>query len=114
MAKTTVYICADSTLTYGPLGGTDKIIPQALPIAFVEDEEAARALIFTIGRKAWDVPEADPDFAQTLAGRTIKPGYGPDWRYYCSLPEFEKNNVETIFAVMERVKEFIPKAGGTA
>jgi len=103
--KTSVYICADGTLTYGPYGGKQKIIKQALPIAIVDDEDEAKDLVLTIGRRAWDVPEADPRFEQTLAGRTIEPGYGPDHRYYYAFPEFERDNVDTLPAVREKVAQ---------
>lgn len=109
--KTSVYICADGTLTYGPYGGRKKIIPQALPVAIVSDEEAAKNLIVTIGRRAYDVPEADPDFQQAMKGKPIPAGYGPDHRYYYySGPEFEINNVSTVFAVREAIEQ---RAGTT-
>lgn len=108
MSKTSIYICADGTLTYGPYGGQDKIVPQALPVGIVRSEEDAVFIITTLGRAAWDVPEADAKFEQQLDGRTIQPGYGPKHRYYCSLPEFERNNVETLFAVRTRVEELFP------
>lgn len=103
----TVYICADGTLTYGPYGGKKKIVPQALPITTVDDEAAARRLIVMVGRKAYDVPEADPNFERQLRGRSIEPGYGPEHRYYYSGPEFEVNNVETVFAVQDAVKKIL-------
>lgn len=103
MVKTTVYICADGTLTYGPYGGKDKIIPQALPIAFVDSPEIAEDLIITVGRHSYDVPEADHRFEQQLNGRTIKPGYGPSTRYYYSGPEFKRNDVESIFDVSKAI-----------
>lgn len=107
--KTSVYICADGTLTYGPYGGKQKIIPQALPIAIVEDENEANSLIVTVGRRSYDAPEADPRFEQALRGRAIQPGYGPDHRYYYSLPEFERDNVETVFSVRERVEQILDR-----
>ena len=102
---TSVYICADGTLTYGPYGGTHKIVPQALPVAVVDDEKAAMDLITLVGSKAYDVPEADPHFERQLRGRAIEPGYGPTWRYYYSGPEFERDNVETVFAVRRALEE---------
>lgn len=106
---TSVYVCADGTLTYGPYGGRRKIIEQALPIAIVEDEAEAQGLIVTIGRLGYDVPEADPHFEQALRGREIEPGYGPTRRYYYSGPEFERDNVETLFAVRKAVEERIAR-----
>lgn len=108
MAKTSIYVCADGTLTYGPYGGKDKIVPQALPIAIVPSESDAMSIILTIGRKAWDVPLADAHFEDQLDGRTIQPGYGPTYRYYCSLPEFERENVDTLIPLRERVAEMFP------
>lgn len=102
---TSVYICADGTLTYGPLGGRAKIVKQALPIIVAEDEAEAKLLIATIGRAAYDVPLADAHFEQQLNGRQIKPGYGPDYRYYYSGDEFERDNVDTLPAVREKVEE---------
>lgn len=107
MSKTTVYICADGTLTYGPFGGKDKIVPQALPIAWVDNEETAIRLIVTVGRHSYDVPEADHRFEQQLNGRTIKHGYGPTTRYYYSGPEFVRNDVDSIFKVMKRVGKVV-------
>lgn len=104
--KTSVYVCADGTLTYGPYGGRDKIVPQALPIGIVDSPDEAESLILLIGRKAYDDPIADPRFEQQLNGRTIKPGYGPTWRHYCSLPEWERGNVETLFAVRKWVERY--------
>lgn len=101
---TTVYICADGTLTYGPLGGLKKIIPQALPIGTVDSPEHAERLIALIGRKAYNVPEADPDFRQATKGKPIPKGYGPSHRYYYSLPEFKYNDVDSIFAVRDRME----------
>jgi hypothetical protein len=103
--KTSIYICADGTLTYGPYGGKAKIIKAALPVAIVDDEETARNLIITVGRRAYDMPVADPDFRQALRGRQIEPGYGPDHRYYYSGPEFEIANVDTVFAVRRALEE---------
>ena len=97
--RTSVYICADGTLTYGPYGGTRKIIKQALPIAVVDSEQEALDLIVRVGRLGWDVPEADPHFEQVLRGRQIEPGYGPKRRYYYSGPEFVRDNVESVFRV---------------
>lgn len=99
MSKTSIYICADSTLTYGPYGGTAKIIEAALPVAVVEDEEQAMRLIQTVGSRAYLSPGTDADFRDALGKREIKPGYGPNWRYYYSLPDFERDNVSTIFEV---------------
>ena len=107
MPKTTLYICADSTLTYGPYGGRKKIVPEALPIAVVDSEDAARTLIITFGRRSYDDPIADPDFSQQLKGRPIPPGYGPDHRYYYSGPEFERDNVDTLPLVRERVRQYL-------
>lgn len=107
--KTSVYICADSTLTYGPYGGKHKIVPQALPIAVVDSEDEAKRLIQLVGTRSYDTPEADPDFRQQLKGREIEPGYGPDHRYYYSLPEFERDNVETLPAVRARVEELLAR-----
>lgn len=101
---TSVYICADGTLTYGPYGGRRKIIPQALPVAVVASEDEALALITTIGRLGWDVPEADPHFEQALAGRSIEPGYGPTRRYYYSGPEFRRNDVESLMPTRQAVE----------
>jgi len=109
---TNVYICADGTLTYGPSGGQDKIIPQALPVAFVDTPEQAEDLIVLVGRRAWDVPEADARFEQQLAGRTIRPGYGPTRRYYYSGQEFERDNVETLLAVMRRLEPLVERIKG--
>ncbi|HZL93591.1 MAG TPA: hypothetical protein VFB99_08105 [Vicinamibacterales bacterium] len=103
--ETSVYICADGTLTYGPYGGKKKIVPQALPIAIAHDEDEAKRLIVTIGRAAYDVPEADAHFEQQLKGKRIEPGYGPTYRYYYSGPEFERDNVDTLFAVREAVEQ---------
>lgn len=99
MALTNIYICADSTLTYGPSGGTDKVVPQALPIAVVEDEAEALDLISILGKKAYDVPETDAHFEKQLAGRTIKPGYGPTYRYFYALPDFRRDDTSTLPAV---------------
>lgn len=107
--RTSVYICADGTLTYGPLGGKSKIIKAALPIAIVADEATAQTLILTVGRQSYDAPEADPHFEQQLKGRVIKSGYGPDHRYYYSGPEFERNNVETVFPVREAVERVLAR-----
>lgn len=93
--STSVYLCADGTLTYGPYGGRDKIIKQALPVCVVEDEHEAELLIQLVGSKAYPDPEGDPDFA----GRSIKPGYGPNHRYHYSLRNFERNNVDDLFKV---------------
>lgn len=103
--RTSVYICADSTLTYGPYGGRKKIVPEALPIAITESEDEAKRLIVTIGRAAYDVPEADAHFERQLKGKPIPPGYGPTYRYYYSGPEFERDNVETLPAVREAVEQ---------
>ena len=102
--KTSLYICADGTLTYGPYGGRKKIIPQALPVAVTEDEDAAKALVVRLGRRAYDDPRADPDFKQVLGRRVIQPGYGPDHRYYYSGSEFVQNDVSTVFKVREAIK----------
>jgi hypothetical protein len=99
MSKTTIYICSDATLTYGPYGGRDKIVPQALPVGVVDSPDKAETLIQLVGSKAWNVPENDPDFTQQLKGRTIQPGYGPQHRYRYSLPDFEQGNEMTIFEV---------------
>lgn len=107
MTRTTIYICADSTLTYGPYGGKDKIIPQALPVGVADDEAHARRTIELVGRRAYNDPAADPDFRIARRGRPIPPGYGPDWRYYYSLPEFERDNVDTLPAVTERMEEML-------
>lgn len=112
MSETSIYICADGTLTYGPFGGKDKIVPQALPIAMVDSEEQAQTLIVTIGRRSYDNPEADPFFEQQLGRRRIKPGYGPDHRYYYSGPEFERDNVETLHPVREAVAKRIASLFG--
>lgn len=101
---TSIYICADGTLTYGPYGGTEKIIPQAMPIAVVEDEDEAFDLITMMGRKAYNVPEADPRFEKQLKGRGIKPGYGPTFRYYYAFPEFVRNDETTLPAVRAKVE----------
>lgn len=113
MSKTSVYICADGTMTYGPYGGRDKIIKAALPVAVVENEEQAKRLIVTVGRAAYDTPEADAHFEQQLGRRRIKPGYGPDYRYYYSGPEFERNNVETLFAVREALEKVLARWAST-
>lgn len=105
--KTTLYICADGTMTYGPYGGRKKIVKQALPVGIVADEETAMNAIVLFGRKAYDVPEADPKFEQQLHGRKIEPGYGPTHRYYYSGPEFERDNVSTVFAVRERIAQLV-------
>lgn len=107
--KTSVYICADGTLTYGPYGGKRKIIKAALPVAIVEDEAEAKLLIVTVGRAAYDVPEADAYFSQQLAGREIEPGYGPKRRYYYSGPEFRRNSVDTLPAVREALERLIER-----
>lgn len=103
--KTTVYICADSTLTYGPRGGTDKVIPAALPILQVDSEEEAISFITLAGKSAYYNPE-DIDFLD------VKPGYGPKSRYLYYGEEFEKANVETVPLVMERAKELLIKIRG--
>ena len=107
--KTSLYICADGTLTYGPLGGRKKIIKQALPIAIVDDEDMAKRLVITFGRRSYDDPIADPHFEQQLKGRPIPPGYGPDHRYYYSGPEFERDNVDTLPLVRERVRAYLDR-----
>lgn len=102
--STSIYLCADGTLTYGPYGGRDKIIKPALPVCVVEDEEEAEYLIQLVGSKAYSDPEGDPDFS----GRTIKPGYGPNWRYHYSFNNFERNNVDDLFrvsATMEALRD---------
>jgi hypothetical protein len=101
--ETTLYICADGTLTYGPFGGQDKIIPQALPIGVVESEKIADDFIHLVGRSAYDAPGINDDF------QNIKPGYGPTSRFYYSLPGFERNNVETVFTVAEEIKPYLEK-----
>jgi hypothetical protein len=106
-SKTSVYICADGTLTYGPYGGKNKIIPQALPIGVVDSPVEAESLIQLVGRKAYDNPAGDPDFRIALRGKAPKPGYGPNWRYYYSWPEFRYNEVDSVFAVRERVEGLI-------
>lgn len=98
--KTTVYICADSTLTYGPYDGKDKIIPAALPILQVDSEEEALSFITIAGKNAYYNPE-DTDFLD------VKNGYGPKSRYLYYGEEFEKSNVETLPLVMERAKELL-------
>ncbi len=110
--KTSVYICADGTLTYGPYGGRKKIVPQALPVAVVDDESEAKALIVTTGIRAWDVPAADPRFERQLRGRAIEPGYGPDHRYYYSGPEFVPDDVSTVFAVRKTMERMLARKGG--
>ncbi len=109
--KTTIYLCADATLTYGPLGGQDKIVPQALPVGVVESADVAERLIQTVGSRSYPIPENDPDFKQQLQGRSIKPGYGPDYRYHYSLPDFERNNENTLFEVSKTFELLI--AGDT-
>lgn len=109
--KTSVYICADGTLTYGPYGGKDKIIKQALPVAIVDSEEDAKHLIISVGRAAYDVPMADAHFEAQLGRRKIKPGYGPDYRYYYSGPEFERDNVDTLPAVRQAMaRRLVPSS----
>jgi hypothetical protein len=98
-SKTSIYICADSTLTYGPYGGRKKIIKQALPVAVVDSPETAERLIQTVGSKSKPIPANDPDFKEALGKRKIEPGYGPTWRFHYSLPDFERENVETVFEV---------------
>lgn len=105
--KTTLYVCADGTMTYGPYGGKRKTIKAALPVGIVADEETAMKAIMLFGRKAYDVPEADPDFRQTLRGRAIEPGYGPTHRFYYSGPEFKRNDVTSLFAVRERIAQLV-------
>ena len=107
--RTSVYICADSTLTYGPYGGKHKIVPEALPIAIVDDEATAKLLILTVGRRSYDNPEADPDFSQQLKGKPIPDGYGPDHRYYYSVPEFELDNVETLIPVRKAIEKVLAR-----
>lgn len=97
--KTSIYICADSTLTYGPYGGQRKIIGAALPVGVVDSPETAERLIHTVGRRAILNPGTDADFRDALRGRQVQPGYGPDWRYHYSLPDFRRNNVESLFEV---------------
>jgi len=109
MSETTVYICADSTLTYGPKGGRKKIVKEALPVAVVPDEDTARLLILTFGRRSYDDPIADPHFTQQMKGRPIPEGYGPDHRYYYSGADFEKDNVDTLPAVRERIGQWIER-----
>ena len=111
--KTSVYICADGTLTYGPYGGKRKIIKQALPVAIVDSEMAAQDLIIRHGRLGYDAPEADPRFEQVLRGRSIEPGYGPQRRYYYSGPEFERNNVSTVFDVRKALGQAVPPVSRT-
>lgn len=106
---TSVYICADSTLTYGPYGGRHKIIKEALPIAITESEDEAMLLITTIGRMAWDAHEADANFEEALKGRAIAPGYGPRHRYYYSGPEFERNNVSTLITVRRATEQVLAR-----
>ena len=96
--KTSIYICADSTLTYGPYGGRKKIIKQALPVAVVDSPEEAETLITLVGKKTWH-PRSDPDYRQQLRGRPIQPGYGPSTRMHYSLSDFAINDVTTTFEV---------------
>jgi hypothetical protein len=103
---TNVYICADGTLTYGPYGGKNKIIPQALPIGVVDSPEKAERLIQLVGSKAYPTDE-DADFSATLKGDQPKPGYGPSWRYRYSWPEFRFNDWESVFDVRKRMEEVI-------
>lgn len=118
--KTTIYMCADSTLTYGPYGGRAKIIKAALPVGVVESPEEAERLIRIVGSRAHNVAAGDPDFRQVLGQRTIKPGYGPTWRYHYSLPDFVRDNVESLFEVRKtfelliegRVREAFARAQG--
>lgn len=95
MNDTSIYICADSTLTYGPYGGRDKIIKPALPVCVVADSDEAENIIALVGSKAWH-PDSDPDFTKALHGRTVRPGYGPSVRYHYSLPDFEQNDTESL------------------
>jgi len=104
---TTIYICADSTLTYGPRGGRKKIIKAALPVATVQSPQEAEAVIQTVGRRSLDVAEADPYFSLATKGRPIERGYGPTHRYYYSLPEFKRGDIETLEPVRKRLAQII-------
>lgn len=107
---TTIYICADGTLTYGPLGGKDKIIKEALPVGFAPSEHIAQLCIATMGKRAYDVPENDAHFE----GRTIKEGYGPNYRFFYSGPEFVRNDVNSLSDVMNRFEELIKRFAAVA
>lgn len=91
----TLYICADATLTYGPIGGTDKIIPQALPLCTVADEDEAMALITLIGSHAT---------GRYAKHDRVAEGYGPPDRYHYSLEDFRRGDPETIAAAGKTVE----------
>jgi hypothetical protein len=103
VAETTIYICSDSTLTYGPYGGREKVVKPALPVCIVADSDEAERIITLVGRKAYH-PGSDPDFKQALGKRTMKPGYGPETRYHYSLPNFVRNDPATLTPVRETLE----------
>lgn len=92
--NTTIYLCADATLTYGPYGGMDKIIPQALPVCRVRDPEEAERIITLVGSMDYG-SVADPNYG----GKEIKEGYGPPIRHRYSLENNRRGDVECLAEV---------------
>lgn len=91
---TTIYLCADASLTYGPYGGTEKIIPQALPVCRVRDPKEAEQIITFVGSMDYG-SVADPNYG----GKEIKEGYGPSIRHRYSLENYRRGDVELLSEV---------------
>lgn len=90
-----MYVCADSTLTYGRFGKKDdKIIPVAMPVGRVASVEQAEAIIGMIGQKPYEF--ADGDASYKSRAEKVEPHGGPARRMHYSLPDFQFNNQQTV------------------